>query len=121
MMNPLCKCGCGLEVSRPTNKYVLGHSWRKLQLGHIQYARELHEAGWSNKKIGRELGVSDAAISFITRDPSWGDRSKNRGREILRQDEIDARNELVESWRKLKEVREQMNKMRKKSRCQATL
>lgn len=28
-MNALCACGCGLEVARPTNRWVIGHCGKR--------------------------------------------------------------------------------------------
>lgn len=64
--NPSCACGCGLEVTRPTYKFILGHSSkRKLSGEAIQAAKQAIRRGVTHKRIAEDLGVSTGTIVNI--------------------------------------------------------
>jgi transposase-like protein len=65
-MNPLCQCGCGREVRKPQNKYVIGHGSfkrRALTYSEFQAAAELREQGVSLAEVAKRFGTSTATIS----------------------------------------------------------
>lgn len=65
MSNPLCKCGCGQEVSLPTNKYILGHArsnWNKKE----DFIKKLNSNCNNKSNIDANLNVlnKDEKFSF---------------------------------------------------------
>lgn len=66
--NPNCSCGCGREVSRPWNKFVVGHSHaKKLSDEDVYQIKECLAYGFSTHEIGRMYGVSNSHIWGISK------------------------------------------------------
>jgi hypothetical protein len=64
--NPLCACGCGLEVSRPWHKWIQGHaSPRKLSREAIIVAKAALERKVPQAVIARVIGVTSAVVCSI--------------------------------------------------------
>lgn len=63
--NPLCACGCGIEVRIPTNRFILGHAAVRRRLNQIQVdeiRQHLRDGVLAKNAIGRMYGVSGAHI-----------------------------------------------------------
>lgn len=64
--NPPCECGCGNEVSRPTNRFILGHGRpRKMTDEQIAEAKDLRNKGVSTYRLAKKYGVSQTWICYI--------------------------------------------------------
>lgn len=66
--NPLCACGCGVQVKMPQNKYILGHAGimrRKMTADSVTKAREMLKEGVSQSKVAAHFGVSQSTIHEI--------------------------------------------------------
>lgn len=123
-LNPMCGCGCGREVSRPTHRYIQGHaSPRKLSGEAVRVAKDALSRDVSQYAIARVLGVSQATICAI----SFGmlDRRIDEGRrwvsptarkEVLRASEIAERANLNRARRSLNSIRRHLKGLAKNER-----
>lgn len=88
--NPMCACGCGREVSRPFNKFVVGHQrLKKLSGQDVKQIEDCLTYGFSTYEIGRMYGVSASYIWHISKGDRKGSQhvSWNTAR-TLRADDI---------------------------------
>lgn len=64
--NPSCSCGCGHEASRPTHKYILGHSVPlALHRRDLVVIKCAIEQGIAQRKIASWFGVSQTFVSNV--------------------------------------------------------
>lgn len=71
--NPLCACGCGLEVIRPQNSWICGHSAKtRLSMADLAGIKRLMDigsmGGWPRWKICERFDVGTVTIDQI----GWG-------------------------------------------------
>lgn len=86
--NPLCACGCGNEVSRPWNKYVLGHSnSKKLDAEGVIIGKLLLKRGISFAVVGKILGISSTAAGQLKTRLPYGSVSP-KARKVIRAHEL---------------------------------
>jgi len=107
-MNPLCKCGCGLEVSLPWNKWISGHATvRKLTIAQVKEIKSLL-GEVSQYELARRYGVSQSTISTL----SWQrDGYKNRSVPHSRKKRA-IRLEEIEDLKNIRKVRQTMSQIR---------
>lgn len=105
-MNPLCACGCGLEVTHPRNKWVIGHmAKRKLTPEQVEEISGLLKAKVSQYAIAAKFGVSQALIAKF----SWQDGYESRithgphSADFVRQEDLEMRKEKKQ-WQKGKRI-----------------
>jgi predicted transcriptional regulator len=111
--NPLCKCGCGKEVSRPTHKYFIGHSIkRKLTPANREEIGKLRALGVSTYIIAEIYGVSQALISQLLNGYLYCGYVK-QGAEIRRKEDfkqLEERKCLRQGKRTLKQIKKLLKK-----------